>query len=85
MRKHTAIFLNIQKIKSWLSLKGWSQRDFAGALKCDESMVSRWLTPGDPQCPSDIYKERICILTGLDISDILCIDRKKVNINFLRG
>ncbi len=78
MKKSNAIYLDRGKIKTWLKMKQWGHRDLARAVHCNEGLVSRWLRERLPECPSDIYKERICAVTGLNLGDIFLLDRGKI-------
>jgi transcriptional regulator with XRE-family HTH domain len=64
-----------KKLTLWLELKGWTQRQFAEALGCDETAVSHWLDEKKPEHPSWQMLRKICLLTGLDISELLTFDR----------
>lgn len=54
------------KIKAWMKLKGWTQRDFALQFGVAESAVSRWFDEKEPLLPSLCKLRRIGWMTGLD-------------------
>ena len=62
------------KLLDWLSLKGWTQRQLAKELKCNESLVSRWFDEAKPRHPSWQMFRKLCLLTGLDM-ELLVFDR----------
>lgn len=64
-----------EKLKMWLQVKGWTQRDLASALNCDESLVSQWLDRRSEKHPSWKKLKEICAMTGLDIGDLMTFDR----------
>lgn len=64
-----------EKLTQWLALKGWTQRQLASELRIDESLVSLWLDQENPRHPSWQQLKKICLLTGLDISDLMTFDR----------
>lgn len=64
-----------EKLTKWTELKGWTQRQLAEALGCDEATVSRWYDKKNPEHPSWQMLRKICLLTGLDISELLTFDR----------
>lgn len=66
-----------EKLKKWLELKGWTQRQFADELGCDESVVSRFMDPNTPAHPSWQMLRKLCIMTGLGIGEILAFDRNE--------
>jgi len=64
-----------EKLKGWLQLKGWTQRQLAEELKCDESLISQWLDEKKPKHPSWQMFRKICDLTGLDPKELIDYDR----------
>jgi len=62
------------KLKDWLVLKGWTQRQLAEELGCDDAVISRWLDEMKPQHPSWQMLRKLCHLTGLD-TELLVFDR----------
>jgi len=63
------------KVKKWLDLKSWTQRRLAEELGCDESLISQWFDEKNPKKPSWQSLRKLCLLTGLDISELLTFDR----------
>lgn len=71
-----------EKLNGWLELKGWTQRQLAEALGCDESEISQWRV-GKTEAkdlkslkhPSWQMLRKLCVLTGLNISELLTLDR----------
>ncbi|HEY9874599.1 MAG TPA: helix-turn-helix transcriptional regulator [Candidatus Obscuribacterales bacterium] len=64
-----------EKLRQWLELKGWTQRELATELKVDESLISMWLDKDNPRHPSWQQLKKVCLLTGLDISELMTFDR----------
>lgn len=64
-----------EKLNQWLQLKGWDQRKLAAELGCDESLVSQWQANKNPKKPSWQSLRKLCLLTGLDVGDLLTFDR----------
>ena len=63
------------KLKQWLELKEWDQRKLADELKFDESLISQWLSEDKPKKPSWQALRKLCLLTGLDVSELITFDR----------
>jgi len=63
-----------EKLNEWLRIKDWTQRQLAEALGCHETEISQWFTK-KPKHPSWQILRKICLLTGLDISELLTFDR----------
>lgn len=64
------------KLKIWLELKGWDQRDLAIELGCDESLISQWYRANNPKQISSAHLKKLCRLTGLNVGDLMTYDRK---------
>lgn len=71
-----------EKLTKWLELKGWNQTQLAEALACDDSEISQWrVGKTDPKelknlkHPSWQLFRKLCLLTGLDASELLTLDR----------
>lgn len=64
-----------EKLLQWSELKGWTQRQLAEALNYDEAAVSRWFDKESPEHPSWQMMKKLCLLTGLNIGDLLTFDR----------
>lgn len=60
-------------LQEWLKIKGWTQRDLAAEIPCDETLISLILTGS--RHPSWQMLRRLCFLTGLDVGDIIYFDR----------
>lgn len=63
------------KLKQWLDLKGWTQRELAKEIGCDESLISQWYQEKKPKKVSPHYMRKLCLLTGLDVGDLETFDR----------
>lgn len=63
------------KLEGWIRLKGWTQRQLAEELGCDESLISQWLDEKKPKHPSWQMFRKLCLLTGLDASELITLDR----------
>jgi len=71
------------KLEQWMKLKGWNQRQLAKELDYDEAAIARWLPKKKedeektkiPEHPSWQMLRKLCILTGLDIGDLLTFDK----------
>lgn len=63
------------KLKQWLELKGWTQKKLAEELKVDETAVSFWLDKDNPRHPTWQQLRKLCLITGLDIGDLMTFDR----------
>jgi len=63
------------KLKKWLDLKGWTQRELAKEIDCDESLVSQWFNEKNPKTVSRNYLRKLCLLTGLDVGELITFDR----------
>lgn len=61
------------KLQKWLELKGWSQKDLAQELNCDESYISQIFS--GTKHPSWQMLNKLCWLTGLNVGDIIYHDR----------
>lgn len=64
-----------EKLNLWLELKGWSQRDLAREIGCDESLISQWSHTRHPKAISSSYLRKLCLVTGLDVGDLITFDR----------
>lgn len=64
-----------EKLTKWLELKNWTQRQLAEELGCDDSLISQWVHKDKPKHPSWQMLRKLCLLTGLDISELLTFDR----------
>ncbi|RJO64194.1 MAG: XRE family transcriptional regulator [Candidatus Omnitrophota bacterium] len=64
------------KLNKWMELKGWNQRQLALELGCDDSLISQWLDEKKPKHPSWQMLRKLCLLTGLDASELLTLDRE---------
>lgn len=64
-----------EKLKGWIDLKGWSIEQLAAELGCDGSLISQWMRRDKPKHPSWQMLRKLCLLTGLDISELLTFDR----------
>lgn len=64
------------KLDQWLELKGWTQRKLAEEIDCDDSLVSQWFNYKNPKPISNHYLKKLCLLTGLDVGDLLTFDRE---------
>lgn len=64
-----------EKLRQWLELKNWTQRQLAEEIRVDESLVSQWLDGTNPRHPSWQSLKKLCLLTGLDIADLMTFDR----------
>lgn len=62
------------KLRDWLELKEWTQKRLAAALKVDESTVSHWFDKENPRHPTWKQLIKLCVLTGLDIGDLMTFD-----------
>lgn len=63
------------KLNSWLHLKGWGAKELADELNCSISLVCHWTNKEKPRHPSWQMLRRLCLLTGLDVSQLLTFDR----------
>jgi len=61
------------KIKEWLKLKGWDQRELANQINCHESLVSQWFNEEKPKKPSWNYARKLALMSGFD--DVIIFDR----------
>ena len=68
-----------EKLTKWQELKGWTNRELAEALGCDDSEISQWCVGKTDvknlKHPSWQMLRKICLLTGLDVSELLTFDR----------
>lgn len=64
-----------EKLARWLELKNWTQQQLAEELGCDSSLISQWMHEEKPKHPSWQMLRKLCLLTGLDISELLTLDR----------
>ncbi len=67
------------KLSEWLEKNDWSQRKLAKALKVNESLISFWLDKDNPRKPSWRQLTKLCLLTGLDIGELMTFDRSIIN------
>lgn len=72
--KMKGAFRVTDKLKDWLTLKGWTQKQLAEELGCDDAIISRWLDEKNPKHPSWQMLRKLCFLTGLD-TELLVFDR----------
>ena len=63
------------KLQDWLALKGWTRRQLAKELNCDEAIISRWFDDKKPSHPSWQMLRKLCLLTGLDM-ELLVFERR---------
>lgn len=63
------------KLDQWLKLKGWSQRELAVQINCDESLISQWNQGSNPKQISWTFLKKLCLVTGLDVGDLIEFDR----------
>lgn len=61
-----------QKLKDWLKLYGWTQKQLADYLDVDESLVSRWFAGTRLIDMQSISK--LCILTRLSVGELVSND-----------
>jgi transcriptional regulator with XRE-family HTH domain len=80
--KMKGAFRITDKLTKWIELKNWTQTQLAEALSCDNSEISQWCVgKTDPKDlknlkhPSWQLLRKLCLLTGLDISELLTFDR----------
>lgn len=68
-----------EKLTKWLELKGWTQKQLAEELGCDDSEISQWCVgkenPKNIKHPSWQLLRKLCLFTGLDASELLTLDR----------
>lgn len=68
-------------LENWLDLKNpkWTQRRLAEEIGRDESTISKWFADKNPQHPSWNELILLCLLTGLDVGDLITFDRNLNN------
>ena len=68
------MFKTTQKLKQWMKIKGWTQRRLAKEMGYHETDLSVVLNGHKP--PSWAMLKKLCLLTGLDVGDIITYQRK---------
>jgi transcriptional regulator with XRE-family HTH domain len=63
------------KLRQWLEIKGWTQRQLSEELRIDETLISLWFDKTSPRRPTWQQLKKVCLLTGLDIGDLMTFDR----------
>lgn len=63
------------KLQQWLDLKGWDQQRLAREINCDPSLISQWKKENKPKFVTRPYLRKLCLLTGLDVGDLITFDR----------